>query len=146
MSKDAQDRLPRMAKMRTTAFYCFSCLIASLSVRTSGAAESTPLPLPSSETPIFSMDTGLWRVFLALLILFAVILIIRWSVRRITKKVGVRGDKGKSIEILERKVLGPKQSLLLVRVCGKKVLLHQGKGSFTSLCEIEESEEAPSND
>ncbi|MBT4524342.1 MAG: FliO/MopB family protein [Phycisphaerae bacterium] len=145
MSKDAQDRLPRMAKMRIAALYCFSCLIASLSVRTSGAAESTPLPLPSSETALFSMDIGLWRVFLALLILFAVILLIRWSVRRSSKNVG-RGEKDKSIEILERKVLGPKQSLLLVRVCGKKVLLHQGKGSFTSLCEIEESEEAPLND
>lgn len=146
MGKDAQDRLPRMAKMRSTALNCFSCLIALLSVRPSGAAETTPLPLPNANSTIFSMDTGLWRVFLALLVVFVVMLLIRWLARHFSKKVTRDGVSGNSIEILERKVLGPRQSLLLVKVCGKKVLLHQGKGTLTSLCEINKSSEVLSDE
>jgi hypothetical protein len=134
MGKDAQDRLPRMAKMRSTALNCFSCLIVLLSVRPSDAAETTPLPLPNANSTIFSMDTGLWRV------------LIRWLARHFSKKVTRDGVSGNSIEILERKVLGPRQSLLLVKVCGKKVLLHQGKGTLTSLCEINKSSEVLSDE
>ena len=139
--QDAQSRLPRMAKMRSIALNCCSCVFIWLSVRTAGAAESTPLPLPSDGSDVFSVGNGIWRVFFALAIVIAVILLIRWFVGRANNAGTVNGRSGKSITIIERKPLGPRQSLLLVQVCDKKVLLHQGRGTLTRLCEIEEKDD-----
>jgi flagellar biogenesis protein FliO len=137
---DAQDRLPRMAKMRSIALICCNCVFALLSVRTVCAAESTPLPLPSDDSAVFAIGNGLWRVLLALLVIAGILLAIRWFVQRTNRASGQDASTGKSIQILERKVLGARQALLLVEVCGKKVLLHQSKGALVPLCEIEAEE------
>ncbi len=61
----------------------------------------------------------------------------RWVIKRGNGPLSALGVGGKSIEILERKTLGPRQSLLLVRVREKGVLLHQVKNTLTPLCEID---------
>jgi flagellar biogenesis protein FliO len=137
MGKDAQDRLPRMAKTRSIALICCNCVFASLSVRTVEATESTPLPMPSSESTVFSMDAGLWRVFFALLIVAGILLGIRWFIRRTFGGSSHNEVSGKTIQVIERKALGARQSLLLVKVGNKKVLLHQTKGALVPLCELE---------
>ncbi len=126
-----------MAKMRSIALHCCSSVICWLSVRSVEAAESTPLPLPSDDSVLFSMGNGVWRVILALAVVVGVILIIRWFVGRASIGGANSAGMGKTISIIERKPLGPRQSLLLVQVCNKKILLHQVKGSLTPLCEIE---------
>ena len=129
-----------MAKMRSIALNCCCCVMTWLSVRTVEAAESTPLPLPSNSTDSFSMGMGIWKVLFALAIVVAILFIIRWFAKRANVGSIYGAKSGKSIRIIERKPIGTRQALLLVQVCDKKVLLHQGKGVLTPLCEIEESE------
>lgn len=83
------------------------------------------------------MGHGLWNVFFVLLIIVALLFLIRWFMLRTNRAIGQSAKQGKSIQILERKALGARQSLLLVEVCGKKVLLHQSKGTLTPLCEVD---------
>jgi len=111
-----------------------------LSVCTASASESTPLPLPSENSGVFSMGDGVWRVFFALVVVVGIILLIRWFVSRVKNGSAETARFGKSIKIIERKPLGSRQSLLLVQVCDKKVLLHQSKGAMTPLCEVENSD------
>jgi|TARA_B100000959_G_scaffold269019_1_gene314355 flagellar biogenesis protein FliO len=128
-----------MARTRSIALQCCSCVISWLSVRTASALESAPLPLPSENSDVFSVGNGLWRVLIALVVVVGIILLIRWFVDRANSGgTGPRGS-GKLINIIERKPLGPRQSLLLVQVCDKKVLLHQSKGTLSPLCEVENS-------
>ncbi|MAI67405.1 MAG: hypothetical protein CMJ26_05975 [Phycisphaerae bacterium] len=141
MGMDAQDRLPRMAKLRSIALICCNCVFALLSVRTVEATDSISLPMPSSELTVFSMDSGLWSVFFVLLILAGLLLGIRWFVRKSTGNSTHDSASGKRIQIIERKALGPRQALLLVQIGGKKVLLHQVKGALVPLCELDASEE-----
>ena len=138
---DAQDRLPRMAKLRSIALICCNCVFALLSVRTVEATDSISLPMPSSESTVFSMDSGLWNVFFVLLILAGLLLGIRCFVRKSTGNSMHDSASGKRIQIIERKALGPRQALLLVQIGGKKVLLHQVKGALVPLCELDASEE-----
>ena len=99
--------------------------------------------MPNASEPTFSGGLGFWGVFLALAIVVGIILLIRWVVLRsgVISSQGI-GGTGKKIHIVERKALGPRQALLLVRVAGKKeVLLHQSRGVLTPLCEFEIDEE-----
>ncbi len=126
--------------MRSIALQCCCCVMTWLSVRTVEASETTPLPLPTDSTESFSMGMGIWRVLFALAIVVAIVFIIRWLANR-ANVGGISGAKSsQNIKIIERKPIGPRQTLLLVQVCEKKVLLHQAKGALTPLCEIEESE------
>ncbi len=126
-----------MAKMRSIALICCYCVFALLSVRLVRADESSPLPLPSDDSAVFAMGNGLWRVLFALLVIAGLLVAIRWFVQRTHRANIQNATGGKSIQILERKALGARQSLLLVEVCGKKVLLHQSRGTLAPLCEIE---------
>ena len=67
---------------------------------------------------------------------------IRWLFGRLgfgntTDKTGLIGSKQRNIHILERKPLGARQSLLLVRCKDTEVLLHQSKGRLSTLCVVE---------
>mgnify|MGYP006420000347 CR=1 FL=1 len=126
-----------MAKTRSIALHCCSSVICWLSVRTVEATESTPLPLPSDDSAVFSMGTGVWRVVLALAVVVIVILVLRRFVARASSGGVAGANSGKLITIVERKPLGPRQSLLLVQVGDKKVLLHQAKGALVPLCELD---------
>jgi flagellar biogenesis protein FliO len=126
-----------MAKMRSIALQCCSCVITGLFVRPSLGSESTPLPLPDAVQEPLSMELGGWKVAIALGCIFGLILIIRWAMKRSNRTIGGSGSKGSSIEIIERKSLGPRQSLLLVRVKQKGVLLHQSKSNLVPLCEVD---------
>ncbi|MBC8310141.1 MAG: FliO/MopB family protein [Phycisphaerales bacterium] len=126
-----------MAKMRSVALQCCSCVISVLSVRTSYASESTPLPLPANAQEVLSMGLGTFRVLIALAIIVCLIIAIRWVIKRGSGSLGTVMGQGTSIEIIERKALGAKQALVLVRVKDKGVLLHQVKGNLTPLCEVD---------
>ncbi len=128
--------------MRSIALHCCSCVLSVLFVRPASGSESTPLPLPTGDQDALSMGYGLWRVLIALGVVICLIFLIRWVVKRGNGPLSVLGGGEKSIEILERKPLGPRQALLLVRVREKGVLLHQAKNTLTPLCEID-LEESP---
>jgi len=126
-----------MAKMRSVALYCCSCIILVLSVRSASASESMPLPLPTESQDVLSMGMGTVKVLIALAIIICLIFAIRWAIKRGGVTLGTIGGQGTSIEIIERKALGAKQALILVRVKDKGVLLHQARGNLTPLCEVD---------
>ena len=130
-----------MAKMRSIALHRYRCVIAVLMVRTAAASESTPLPLPSDDQSMLSLDSGAWRVILALAVVMALVLTLQWFLRWRRGHAGVNMIGGSAIEIVERKSLGPRHWLLLVRVGKRGVLLHQGKGTLSPLCEIDFDQE-----
>lgn len=122
--------------MRSAAPYCCSCVLSGLFLRTGFASESLPLPLPEKDFSALSLGLGVERVLLALVFIGIVIIGIRWVLKRGKRGLSSIGSRGASIEIIERKPLGPRQSLLLVRVQKKGVLLHQSKNMLTPLCEV----------
>jgi flagellar biogenesis protein FliO len=83
------------------------------------------------------MGLGTFRVLIALAIIVCLIIAIRWVIKRGSGSLGTVMGQGTSIEIIERKALGAKQALVLVRVKNKGVLLHQVKGNLTPLCEVD---------
>ncbi len=123
--------------MRSIALQCCSCVIIGLFVRDAHGSESMPLPLPTGGEDAMAMGLGGWRVFLALSCVVGLIFVIRWILKRGNGGIGAFSTKGGAIEIMERKPLGPRQSLLLVRVRKKGVLLHQSKGTLVPLCELD---------
>ncbi len=125
-----------MAKTRAFALQCSSCLIAGLFVQPIFASETTPLPLPTEQIST-SLGLGFERVLIALLAVIGLIIAVKWLLKRFSRSSVLECGAGKTIKILDRMPMGPRQSLLLVQVKCKGVLLHQSKTSLTALCEVE---------
>ena len=134
----------RKAMIRKRAFNRCSYVLCALFVRTSfgGFLAAVPLPLPTPKTENTLKWLGVWEVCFALLIIVGLIWGIRWIFGRlgfgnISEKTTTSGSKGRKIQIIERKPLGGRQSLLLVRCKNTEVLLHQSKGRLSTLCVVD---------
>jgi len=93
-----------------------------------------PTPKPEQVTAWL----GLWEVCFALLVITGLILAIRWMFGRMNShKTPLMGLKNRNIQIIERKPLGGRQSLLLVRCRDTEVLLHQSRGHLSTLCVVD---------
>lgn len=128
--------------IRKQAIYCYIHVFCALFVQTSlgSVLEAKPLPLPTEKTETSTTMLGIWEVCWALLIIACLIFAIQWILRR--SGVGVlptTGSSQRAIRIIERKPLGARQSLVLVRCRETEVLLHQSKGKLSTLCVIEPS-------
>ena len=130
--------------IRKRAINCYTYVLCALFVRTSfgGFLAAQPLPLPASKPENSAQWLGVWQVCFALLIVVGLILGIRWIFWRIgfgniCQKTSLSGSKGRSIQIIERKALGGRQSLLLVRCKNTEVLLHQSKARLSTLCVVD---------
>lgn len=128
--------------IRKRAIYCCMYVFCALCVHTSlgSALDAKPLPLPTEKTESSTSMLGVWEVCWALLIIACLIFGLQWIVRR----SGVGGlstasSSKRIIRIIERKPLGARQSLVLVQCRETEVLLHQSKGTLSTLCVIEPS-------
>lgn len=79
-------------------------------------------PRPPLDLPTQRYESSIFRVFLSLFGLIALVGISFWLFRRLLRARS-SSTNSKSIEILERKPLSPKTMIYLVEVEGKKVLL-----------------------
>jgi len=132
-----------MAKTRSAAINRYRYMIALFVVRAANATELTRLPPPEDGKTLFPLDTGIARVCIVLAVMVGFLLLWQWLIRRGRGGTIAKLPSGRAIQIVDRKALGPRQWLILVRVGRQAVLLHQGKGSLTPLCEFEyEQEEA----
>ena len=103
-------------------------------------ASSPALPPPETTTPAFSAWSGAWQVIVALVVVAGLILALRFLLQRGGTLIGKAG--GGRIKFVERRQLGPRQSLLLVSVDDQLVLLHQQGSKMTSLCTMQDRKEA----
>ena len=138
----------RKAMIRKQAINRCIYIVCALLVRPSfgGFIGSQPLPLPTPKTDQVTQWLGLWEVCFALSVIAGMIFAIRWVFGRMNGgKTPLIASKQRNIQIIERKPLGGRQSLLLVRCRDTEVLLHQSKGRLTTLCVVdaENAKEAP---
>lgn len=122
--------------MCRTALKCCICIALLTQRAICASIESTPLPPPSSGSTV-SAWSGAWRVAIALLVVAVLLFGIRALLRRLGRGAVVGGGR---IEVIERKPLGVRHSLMLVRVGRRSVLIHQAGGRMHPLCTIDEEE------
>ncbi|MBC8523172.1 FliO/MopB family protein [PVC group bacterium] len=135
--------------IRKPAINCCTFILCELFVRPSFGSilGAQHLPLPSPKTDGTTSWLGLWEVFFALLVIAGLIFAIRWLFGRTgLGKTPSVGSRRRNIQIIERKPLGARQSLLLVRCRDTEVLLHQSKGRLSTLCVVEMDEDIKKED
>ncbi|NLO89015.1 MAG: flagellar biosynthetic protein FliO [Clostridia bacterium] len=77
---------------------------------------------------------ALLRIFILLpIVLFFIYIFIRYGLGRIVNPMG----QGYAMSVVDRLPVGPKSSLLVVRVAGKYYLIAQNEGSTTLLKELD---------
>ncbi len=89
-------------------------------------------------------DAGDWlglglRLGLVLLIVWGVVMAMRWYVRRMSGVTS--GGGGRQLQVLETRALGPNRSLHLVRLGGRAVLLGVTPERINQLLEIDDPDE-----
>src|SRR5688500_14932836 len=98
----------------------------------------TAVPATSQPSSATSLDTG--RVFVALVAVLALILLLRWALRRFVPAALARNSRG--IRVVGRTYLGPKQQILVLQV-GRRLLVVGDSGQqLNTLCEITDQDEA----
>lgn len=79
--------------------------------------------------------SSIWRLFLALAVLVALIPLVIWGLKRLQ---GLQTKLSKSeIQIVATQSIGPKEKLVLVEVQGKRLLLGATANSITCLNEFD---------
>ena len=137
----------RKAMIRKQAINPCIYILCALQVRPSfgGFIGSQPLPLPTSKAEQATQWLGLWQVCFALLVIASLMFALRWLFGRMNGgKTSLVGVKQRNIHIIERKPIGGRQTLLLVRCRETEVLLHQSKGRLTTLCVVDSENEEKS--
>lgn len=129
-----------MAKTRSFAFKIYQLCVVLLLVRSAIGAESLPLPIPAENPQLFAMGGELWRLLLALAIIIGLVFGLQWIIKRVRGKGARLGDYGSKINVIERKSIGQRSCLLLIKVGRKEVLLHQDRNGITMLCELNQPE------
>ena len=130
-----------MAKTRSFAFKIYQSCAVLLLVRSAIGAESLPLPIPTENPQLFAMGGELWRLLLALAIIVGLVFGLQWIIKRVRSKGSGLSDYGSKMEVIERKSVGQRSCLLLIKVGKKEVLLHQDRNQVTMLCELDHSGE-----
>lgn len=92
-------------------------------------------PAPKTDT-----GPGIFSVVSALLLVLAMVAGAVYLFRIFSGRRGFGPQKGRGIQILATKALGPRQALVLVEVGGLPLLLAQGEGGVHLLTEIRDAE------
>lgn len=133
------------------------CLLLSLAA-TSASAQPIPIrkspPADSSATthpqdspqpadkqssrPVLGFD--MWKMAISLAIVLSLIFILRWASNYLMGNRGIiRGPE--VIQIVSRKVIAPKQQMMLVQVGRRMVLVSNSNGQMNALAQIDDPEE-----
>jgi flagellar biogenesis protein FliO len=113
-------------------------------ITASGA--SPALTSPTSKPSLALASPGqlqIGRVMLALGIVIAMILTMRWAGRKFFPSAGVPRSSG-SMKILTRLVISPKQQLLMIQVGKRIVVVGEAGGQMSPLTEFTDCEEVAS--
>ena len=107
--------------------------------------ENTPIAFPAASRNAESAAPGpesfqFARVLFALALVIALIFLLRWAGRRLFPGAVPQGPS-RTVQVLGRTMLAPKQSIVLLRV-GRRVLVVGDTGAqMQSLCEITDEQE-----
>jgi flagellar biosynthetic protein FliO len=102
--------------------------------RTTATSEATATSQPSAAG---TLDTE--RVLGALVAVLALILVLRWALRKLTPALA---RSSRAVRVVGRTYIGPKQQVLVLQV-GRRVLIVGDSGQqLNTLCEINDPDEA----
>lgn len=87
-----------------------------------------------------SLGVDITRMFLALIIVIALILLARWVVKRFYQGAISTGGT-RVVQVLNRTVLAPRQQVLLLQVGRRVVVVGESNGSLTTLAQIDDPDE-----
>jgi flagellar biogenesis protein FliO len=79
------------------------------------------------------------KILLAMTTVIGLIVALKWGAGKLAP--GVAGRSGKTISILSRLSVGPKQQLMLVKIGRRAVLVGNSGGQMNPLCEISDADE-----
>ena len=113
-------------------FYVSQRTLASLAVL---AAQAIPASAQEGSEPPNLVLTSLKSLGVLLLVL-ALIILAAWAAKKYLRFLPQGGVRSESIKILAVRALGPKRSVHLIEVEGKKVLLGSSEGGVTLLKEL----------
>lgn len=105
-------------------------------VRPTDAAEKKPDGLVLDST-----RNELLRVGFALLVVISLMLLARAAARRFGGPLAGGGQPSGVLEVLGRYPIARAQQLVLLKIVGRVVLLHQSRAGVTALCEITDPDE-----
>lgn len=148
--------------MRCGVMLAWTCGVA-LALSTAATAQSTrPTDLtarsPAEARPIVRDDlpgtsataaqrqtTGVpfdaAKVAMSLGVVLVLILVLKWSARRMFPgQIGVRASRA-AVEVLSRTPLSPRQQFLLLRVGKRLVVVADGAGGMNAICQVSDPDE-----
>jgi flagellar biosynthetic protein FliO len=99
---------------------------------TTAAGTSAPASSPAS------LDSG--RVFAALVAVLALILLLRWALRRFIPASLARNARG--VRVIARTQIAPKQQVLILQVGRRLLVVGDSSQQLNTLCEITDQDEA----
>jgi len=136
--------------MKTQIFLLLLLILPATSIFADNPPENDTTPLnltveqttsPANQPPdlghsAFKMVTGTGMVLM-------LIGVCAWIARQYfpVQKIGAKGEKREPIEILTRKSIGNKQSLILIQVGEAVLLLGRSPQTITTLCRLDQAEE-----
>lgn len=106
------------------------------------AAADVPFAQPGAASAP-GQGAGMLRVMLALILVLGAVFATAWFVRRMR---GLGGTSGAGMEVLAQMPLGARERAVLIRVCGRKILIGVAPGNVRTLhvLESDASTTAPS--
>ena len=137
-------RLVRIALM-------FVCAVLITTTTVTAGIEDEPLKSLGQTTAAVSSPSGtstanpmdIQRVLMALALVLGAIFLLRWIGQRLLLKNGtLRGNK--SIHVVSRSVLSPKQQVIMLRVGKRLIVVGDSGGQLNPLCEISDPDEVAS--
>ncbi len=114
------------------------------------ARESLPLtgiaPAPDAAQSVAatsrdSLSVGWGRTLGAMVLVIGLIFLLRAALRRLTPGSGGAGRLGAAVQVLGRTTLGPRQSVLLLRVGPRILVVADAAGTMRTLAEVTDGQE-----
>ena len=109
--------------------------------RGGSGATAVPTSQPASASArLAPPQVGLTRVFSALAIVIALILVLRWIYRRLSSGIGGHRPS-QAVRVLGRNVISPRQQVLVLQVGRRVVVVGDSGQQMNPLCEITDAAE-----
>jgi flagellar biogenesis protein FliO len=91
-------------------------------------------PLPAAPE---TLGAGiLWQMLASVVVVLALGVIALWMVRKVLPRMGRPVGKAKTVRVLETTAVGPRRSVHLLQVGGKKILIGDSPSGVVMLAEV----------
>lgn len=99
----------------------------------------SPSPIASSQPTSVDEPYSYPKIILGMGVVIGLIFVLKWGAGKVAP--GMNPKSGKSISILSRLPMGPKQQLMLIKVGRRVILVGNSGGQMNSLCQITDPDE-----